>query len=250
MHVSNEARTTGKETAIIQANDIILNGTDYNATIDQIPPNLNIPPIAPRIITEYADLATINKITSGIPTFQISPRIIVEYSDYATCMVPFLNYPGITVGMSISSPIESPPDTVPVNTSKTISFNVTSSLGLLKNVTVLFRTTLNQTWQAAIPHNLTYTLADHVNSTTAQFVIPGQSQPCNVSYKIEAYSYPYTIDNITNNQGDYVINDNAGEYYVYNVVPEFPSVLILPLLIILTLLSAIIYRKRIHPADN
>jgi hypothetical protein len=248
-HVSNGARTTGKETAIIQANDIILNGTDYNVTIDQIPPNLNIT-IAPRIITEYADLATTNNVESGVPSFQISPRIIFEYADYATLVVP-QSYAGITLGMEIGSPVVSPLGAVLLNQSKTISFNVTSSLGLLKNVTVFFRTTLNQTWQVAIPHNLTYTLADHVNSTTAQFVIPGQSQPCNVSYEIEAYSYPYTIDNVTNNQGDYLINDNAGQYYVYNVaIPEFPSVLILPLLMIVTLLSAIIYKKRARPSDK
>lgn len=232
---------------IDQGSGIIWDGTDFNTTLTQQVPNLNAT-ISPRTVIEYADSVLQLGVNAplGLNTTGITPRMIFEYADYATYSYTTMQrYSGITLGMSIFSPVANPPPPVQLDTNVTISFNVTSSLGLLRNVTLSFRTNLNQTWQ---PYALQYSWTDYVNSTTAHIVIPGQSQPCNVTYKIEAYSYPYTIDNVTNSQGDYVINDNAGQYYIYHVVPEFPSTLILTLLVLATLFAAIAY-KRAH-ANN
>jgi hypothetical protein len=256
-----------KQTVTAQESDSIqLNNTDWNYTYGQFQPNINIT-IAPRIIIEYGDYATTQALNSSVAPFQISPRIIieyadtalqlginaplglnttevtpriiVEYADYATCMLPSQSYPGPDpVAISISSPVENPQDGIVINTNKTISFNVTSPLSPIENVTLYYETSLNPTWQNI---TVTYALASNVTSATPQIVIPGQSQPCNVTFKIEAHNY----------QGNYVVNDNTGQYYVYNVaVSEFPSVLILPLLMIPTLIGAIIHRKRSHPSDN
>jgi hypothetical protein len=55
--------------AVVQANDIVLNGTDYNATIGQLSPNLDL---------------------------TIDPRIIIEYAGYASYIVfPLQPYPGL-----------------------------------------------------------------------------------------------------------------------------------------------------------
>jgi hypothetical protein len=243
---------------------IILNNTDYNQTIAQSEPNLGNVTVTPRIITEYSDFALNNNLNSTVPNFTISPRIITEYADagslsnlqppqglnasgvtprviveYADYMATTSTYTGPDIALlSISSPIENPPDSVPINTNKTISFNVTGIFSPIENVTLSYKTTSNQTWQ---PITIAYALASNVTFTTVHVVIPGQSQPCSVTYEIEAYNY----------QGDYAVNNNSGQYYVYNVaVSEFPSVLILPLLMIGTLLSAIFYRKRAHSPDN
>jgi hypothetical protein len=258
-----------------QGSGIIWNATDFNTTIAQQLPNINTT-ISPRAIIEYGDALTNQPITPLTQSFQISPRIVeeyadaalqlginapvglnttgtsprimIEYADYATYCYAFAqSYPGITLGISISSPVGNPQPPIMVNVNETISFNVTSSSGPLKNITLSFRTNLNQTWQS---YTLSYNLTSPTNSTTAHIVIPGQSQPCNVTYEIEAYSYPYKIDNVTNSQGDYVMNDNAGHYYVYPVYSEFPSSLILPLLMVATLLGAIAYKKRRHPTDS
>jgi hypothetical protein len=232
---------------IDQGSGIIWNGTDFNTTLTQQVPNLNAT-ISPRTVIEYADSVPQLGVNAplGLNTTGITPRIIFEYADYATYSYTTMErYSGITLGMTIGSPVENPPDGVPLNTSKTISFNVTSSLGLIKEIILSFETTLNQTWQ---PYILIYMEVDNVTFATADIVIPGQSQSCNVIYKVEAYSYPYTIDNVTNSQGDYVTNDNAGQYYIYHVVPEFPSTLILTLLVLATLFAAIAY-KRAH-ANN
>ena len=61
--------------------------------------------------------------------------------------------------------------------------------------------------------------------------IPGQPLDMHVKYWIEAYD----------NAGNRAINDNAGQYYTYTVIPEFsswPLLRWLLLLLTLTLLGA------------
>lgn len=55
-----------------------------------------------------------------------------------------------------------------------------------------------------------------------------------VKFQITAYD----------NAGNSVTDDNAGQYYVYTVIPEFSSFLILPLLIMATLIVVIAYRSK------
>ena len=55
-----------------------------------------------------------------------------------------------------------------------------------------------------------------------------------VRYKIVAYDYA----------GNNATLGEAESYWAYHVIPEFPSSLILPLLIIPTLLAVIIYRRK------
>ncbi|MDH5267778.1 MAG: hypothetical protein OEW62_08895, partial [Candidatus Bathyarchaeota archaeon] len=78
-----------------------------------------------------------------------------------------------------------------------------------------------------------------INETENTFVggVPGFSIDTHVQYMI------FAKDNSNNS----AVNDNAGEYYVYTVVPEFPSMLALPLLMTGTLLSAILLKKRKSP---
>jgi len=74
-----------------------------------------------------------------------------------------------------------------------------------------------------------------INLTGDDYVgeIPGLSNGTHVWYTITAYD----------NAGNFVVDDNATQYYVYTVVPEFPATIFLPLFIILTLV-AVVLRKR------
>jgi len=58
-----------------------------------------------------------------------------------------------------------------------------------------------------------------------------------LEFKIIAYS----------NAGNPAVKDNAGEYYTYNVIPEFPSWIILPLFLTATLFALIIKKRLFHP---
>jgi hypothetical protein len=77
------------------------------------------------------------------------------------------------------------------------------------------------------------------NSTTGLYeaTIPGQGEDILVRYKITAYD----------NAGNYRVEDKDGEYYVYTVIPEFTSTIILLLFMIATL--AVTVCKRKHSTD-
>jgi hypothetical protein len=80
------ARAQRNKTQVIQADDPILNNTDYNVTIGQTAPNLSVT-IAPRIVTEYGDYASTQSLNSNIPSLQASPRIITEYAESAPQLI-------------------------------------------------------------------------------------------------------------------------------------------------------------------
>jgi len=69
---------------------------------------------------------------------------------------------------------------------------------------------------------------------TYQTEIGGYENCTWLKYKIIAYD----------NSGNRAVNDNHGHSYVYHVIPEFPSALILPLFMIATLLAVMAYRRR------
>ena len=63
--------------------------------------------------------------------------------------------------------------------------------------------------------------------------IPGQPAETEVQYKITAY------DNV----GHLAVEDNAGEYYIYTVIPEFPSIALIAIFMVLSLLATIHIKK-------
>jgi len=77
------------------------------------------------------------------------------------------------------------------------------------------------------------------NSTTGLYeaTIPGQGEGTLVRYKISAYD----------KAGNYRVEDKDGEYYVYTVIPEFTSTIILPLFMLTTLIATILLKKKRKP---
>jgi len=77
------------------------------------------------------------------------------------------------------------------------------------------------------------------NSTTSLYegIIPGQSLDITVKYKITAY------DNANNS----AVQDNAGEYYPYLVIPEFSTWLSLFVTIFLITIATILVKRKHKP---
>ena len=77
-------------------------------------------------------------------------------------------------------------------------------------------------------------------NTTSRFyegIIPGQQANVIVKYKIIIYD----------SAGNFVIGDNAGQYYTYNVIPEYPSTIILLAFITLITAATILSWRRKTP---
>jgi len=110
----------------------------------------------------------------------------------------------------------------------TISVKVTDMGSGVKNVYLFYTVNNGSSWEAH--RTMDYNAATGCYETT----IPGQTVGTWVKYRITAY------DNAGNSRAE----DNSGQYYSYNVVPEFPSFPILPLFIITTLLAITVYRRK------
>jgi hypothetical protein len=108
-----------------------------------------------------------------------------------------------------------------------VSVNVTDSGSGVKSVRLRYHTSADSLW---------FDFPMSLSSGTGfyEYTIPGKQANTLVEYEITA--------------GDYAGNEKngnmAGQYYVYRVVPEFLSLLILPLFIATTFLATCMYRKR------
>jgi len=107
----------------------------------------------------------------------------------------------------------------------TITAIVTDAESGVYNVVLSYSTDGEQTW-----NNVTTikTIGD-----TYEGQIPGLPAGTEVQYQIIAY------DNV----GHPAVENNAGEYYVYTVIPEFPSIALIAIFMILSLLATILIKK-------
>jgi len=131
-----------------------------------------------------------------------------------------------TTPPTISNPSQIPPaDNVQPNQPVTVSVNVTDTQSGVKNVTLWYSINSGN-WQSV---SMTY------NTTTSlwEAEILGQPLNTNVTYKIEAF------DNAENK----AINDNAGNYFTYTVIPELTFATIV-LLLAATSTVTIIAKKK------
>jgi len=125
----------------------------------------------------------------------------------------------------ISAPVQEPPENIMAYQNVTVTVNVTETGSGLYNVTLWHSINNGTTWT---PLNMT-----KISTNTYQTTILGHETCTWVTYRIIAYD----------NKGNQAVNDNHGYCYIYHVIPEFPSLIILPLLIITTLLTVIVYKK-------
>jgi parallel beta-helix repeat protein len=126
---------------------------------------------------------------------------------------------------TIETPFCTPSGDVPLNQEVTVTVNVTDTESRVKNVTLSYRLGNITSWTS---------LPMSYNTTTGLYetIIPGQLNTTSVSFKITAFD----------NAGNMATEDNAGKYYVYNVIPEFTLIALLSFMIVSTLI--IVYAKR------
>ena len=126
----------------------------------------------------------------------------------------------------IGIPSRVPEDDVQPNQQVTVFVNVSDAESGVKNVALYYDLDYNQTW---IAEPMSYNSTSRVCNAT----IPGQQAGTYVRFKIVAY------DKVGNNA-----TRDGTEYCTYQVIPEFPSSLILILFMIIAI-PTIIYARKI-----
>jgi len=140
--------------------------------------------------------------------------------------VAFEVYPSYdTTNPSISTPHQEPETVVP-NQNVTISVNVTDIESGIAEVILSYSTDNGATWNNE-------TMTPQIGNTFMG-QIPGFSEGTQVWYKVIAYD----------NAGNSETNDNIGQYYVYTVIPEFPTWLLLLFAFIVLTAAIILVKKR------
>jgi len=132
---------------------------------------------------------------------------------------------------NISDPWQDPPpDNVQPNQNVTVWVNVTDYGSGIKNVTLWYSLDNGTTWEP--PVNMTALPIPSDATITYEATIPGYGNCTWITYKIIAHD----------NAGNNAIKDNNGFYYKYHIIPEFPSITIL--LLMLVVISIIVSVKR------
>jgi PKD repeat protein len=108
-----------------------------------------------------------------------------------------------------------------------ISANITDVGTGVKNATLIYSNDNGSSWKTPLP--MIY------NSTTSSYetTILGHISGTLVKYKITAYD----------NAGNLMTENNAGQYYSYQVIPELPTTYLILLFILTTTLVVTTYKK-------
>jgi hypothetical protein len=119
-----------------------------------------------------------------------------------------------------------PEDNVEPEQDVKVSVNVTDLLSGIQNVVLSYTLDYGTSW-----NNLTMTY----NSTNGLYETTIKVQQANVQVKYKIIAY--------DNAGNCRVEDNNGQYYVYIVIPEFPSIIIILLLMLTILITTLLKKK-------
>lgn len=132
-----------------------------------------------------------------------------------------------TTPPQIGVPSQDPdPSAVEPNQNVTVSVDVIDEGIGVRDVILSYSIDEGTTW--------TNTTMNNVSGSIYVGKIPGFEAGTKVQYKIIAYD----------NYGNNIVQDNAGKYYVYMVVSEFKSFIVLISIVVATLVTFILTRKR------
>jgi hypothetical protein len=132
-----------------------------------------------------------------------------------------------TAGPIVETPPRKPEEGVQPDQSVTISVNASDLLSDVRSVRLTYNVNNSALW-------LDFPMIRNTTTGFFEYTIPGQQANTIVKYKVTAY------DDAENS----VTNDNTGQYYVYTVVPEFPSLIVVALFMMATLLGVVVYRRK------
>jgi len=128
----------------------------------------------------------------------------------------------------IGEPVQTPSNNTIQPTEKVkISVNVTDDESGISQVILSYTTDNETTW-------INLNMQRNAATSSYEVEVPEQQPGTVVKYKIVAYD----------NAGNSAIKDNNGYYYTYQVIPEFPSPIILLLFILTTMISFIFVKER------
>ena len=138
-----------------------------------------------------------------------------------------------TTSPSIGTPSQDPPeDNVQPDQQVTVSVNVTDTQMGVREVILSYSTDGGATW--------TNVTMNRANGDIYVGEIPGFPAGTIVNYKITA----------CDNAGNPAVKDNAGQYYVYTVIPEFPTLPLLLLMFIMLTAAIIFIKKKITTKEE
>ena len=187
--------------------------------------------VSERIIVEYADFVSTYGLQGSENLTQtattVKPRITVEYADFifSTDLGPKPmedNTPPV-----IENVYQQPPsDSVYPDDKVVVYANVTDDLSGVKQV-ILNYTTNNGTWFSI---EMTHLEENLYNATIPEF-----PYCTNVTYVIIA----------EDNANHAITTVDLGYTYQYHVIPEFPSVIILPLVMVLSVLAVVLAKRKL-----
>ena len=137
------------------------------------------------------------------------------------------SFPSDNIAPDIDVPSRTPGDNVTIGEEVSVSVNVTDMQSGIKNVTLLYVVNNGTLW-TSIPMN--------ENSSTGLYesTIPGQAYGTWVKYKIVAY------DNAENQ----AVKEGESVIYIYQVIPEFPSAIILLLFTFATSMATVLLKNK------
>ena len=126
----------------------------------------------------------------------------------------------------IGTPTQAPPpDNVQQFQNVNVRVNVTDYESQVRNVTLYYT---NDTVWYSVP------MVFNTTNLLWEAAIPGHAEATQVKYRIVA----------CDNAGNMAVEDHAGQYYIYTVIPEFPLAIILPLLMILSAIAVAFAKKK------
>jgi hypothetical protein len=132
-----------------------------------------------------------------------------------------------TTAPNIHTPTRYPTGDIQFGQAVKISANITDLGSRVKEAILHYSLNNGTTWT-----NVTM----NYNSTSGLYegTIPAQSSNMTVKYAISA------SDNVDND----AVQDNSGMYYIYPVIPEFPSMMLITIFMLLSLSATILIKKR------
>jgi hypothetical protein len=173
------------------------------------------------------------KLTGKNPTYTFNTSGIYTVTLNVTDAAGNWNTDTVTIHVldatppTILTPIQSPASNVTPGQQVKISANITDASSGVKNATLLYSVN-NEPLRTRV-------LSYNVITGYYETIIPGQLNGTLVKYEIKAYD----------NAGNYRVENNAGQYYVYQVTtPEFPSLLAVFLLMAATPLILVISKRK------
>jgi uncharacterized protein YvpB len=188
------------------------------------------------LTTDYAGTYTISIEVEGLVSGSVEDHYTYpayEYTDRIGAIVDFTmplsednNAPAIT---NLS---KEPEDNILSNQEVKVSASITDAESGVKNATLYYSLNNSETW-TPIPMN--YNLTLHLYNAK----IPGQPEGTYVRFQIVAY------DKMGNNA-----TIDGTEVSAYTVVPEFPSIIMLPLFIVIATLAVVYMQKVNHRRET